>query len=1246
MNGGENMNQNNQNEMQIIDSSSNDFSQSNRYPRYPLAKESNYKDWLASCDESNLDTLSATSDVKDTVSKVLGIVNQILGFLGLGFIGTGLGVLGDLFNSFWPSNNNAVWEAFLRSVEELINRRVGEVERFRIEAQFTGLKNVMSNYNGALRDWNGNRTNTALQSEVRSRFDNADDAFAARMPEFRIQGFEIQSLAIYAQAATLHLLLLRDGVVNGRLWGFAPETVERLYDKLVCLSGAYADHCTFFYRQGLEELRGRGNWNAFNTYRRNMTIQVLDIISLFSNYDPRIYEINTNTQLTREIYTEPLANPGWLNSHSNPTQFQQIENDLIRSPSVFSNLQTLIMDAGFAFFQAGIARQTVLRTRTTSINMNRTAVIITPWQGAPHPNVSHELHVTLLDRNVFNINSVVGREISSQTGNFFGVQQAIFHFVWAGGNAATTTQFNLPPISGHSTSITSNIPGTNSTTPTGSDYTHRLSSLTSTSVGTWQRDRTNIMAYGWTHVSAERTNRIIPNRITQIPAVKGSLISDNPPNTLRTRVESGPGHTGGGLVVMGGGTSLLQMRITSSARQRYAMRLRYLALDPAAVEVRIPELGVHVKFQMPQTATTLPAPLPYSHLRYVDIPLRFETPNGENTWTFELRTTNAAVTIDRVEFIPVNATALEYEGKRHLEKAKKAVGDLFINNGKEALKVDTTDYDVDQAANLVECVPEELYTKEKMILLDEVKHAKRFSQSRNLIQNGDFEFATDGWMTSSNVIVQADNTVFKGNYLKMPGARETEAGTTTFPTYVFQKIDESRLKPYTRYKVRGFVGSSHDVRLILERYGKEVDALLNVRNDLSLDTVAPSCIEANQPYPIIHDGCLTNVIDTNSYEEAQSGHANFKKEHGMCHQSHQFDFHIDTGEVHINKNPGIWVLFKISSPEGHATLDNIELIEEGPLVGESLALVKKREKKWKHEMETRWLQTKEVYEKAKGAIDALFTDAQDQALKFDINISHIISAEHLVQSMPYVYNKWISDVPGMNYDIYIELERRITQAYSLYERRNIIKNGDFNHDLNHWHATPHAKIQLIDGTAVLVLPNWSSNVSQNLCVEQNRGYVLRVTVKKEGPGKGYVTISDCNGNQETLTFTSCDNYVSNEITNDQSEYHFSQEMNEQRSYNPTETINEQLDYRLGQVRNEQRCYTRNAITNDQSEYHFSQEMNEQRSYNPNESIHEQRNYVTRTIDFFPDTDQVRIDIGETEGIFKVESIELICMKSQ
>ncbi|MED3019983.1 hypothetical protein P4378_34100, partial [Bacillus thuringiensis] len=42
--------------------------------------------------------------------------------------------------------------------------------------------------------------------------------------------------------------------------------------------------------------------------------------------------------------------------------------------------------------------------------------------------------------------------------------------------------------------------------------------------------------------------------------------------------------------------------------------------------------------------------------------------------------------------------------------------------------------------------------------------------------------------------------------------------------------------------------------------------------------------------------------------------------------------------------------------------------------------------------------------------------------------------------------------------------------------------------------------------------------------------------------------------------------------------------------------------------------------------------------------YEQIEYTTKTIELFPDTDQVRVDISETEGMFKVESVELICLE--
>ncbi|MGF9923970.1 pesticidial crystal protein, partial [Bacillus toyonensis] len=486
---------------------------------------------------------------------------------------------------------------------------------------------------------------------------------------------------------------------------------------------------------------------------------------------------------------------------------------------------------------------------------------------------------------------------------------------------------------------------------------------------------------------------------------------------------------------------------------------------------------------------------------------------------------------------------------------------MFTSGAKNRLKIETTDHEIDQAAISIKAMLEEEHSQEKMMLWDEVKHAKYLSHSRNLLQNGDFEDLFNGWTTSNNMSIQNDNSTFKGQYLNMPGARDIYG--TIFPTYVYQKIEESKLKSYTRYRVRGFVGSSKDLKLMVTRYGKEIDASMDVPNDLAYMQPNPSCGDyrcdsssqsmMNQGYPTPYtDGYASDMYACPS---------NLGKKHVKCHDRHPFDFHIDTGEVDINTNLGILVLFKISNPDGYATLGNLEVIEEGPLTGEALAHVKQKEKKWNQHMEKKRWETQQAYDPAKQAVNALFTNAQGDELHYHITLDHIQNADQLVQSIPYVHHAWLPDAPGMNYDVYQGLNARIMQAYNLYDARNVITNGDFTQGLMGWHATGKAAVQQMDGASVLVLSNWSAGVSQNLHAQDHHGYVLRVIAKKEGPGKGYVTMMDCNGNQETLKFTSCE-----------------------------------------------------------------------------------EGYMTKTVEVFPESDRVRIEIGETEGTFYIDSIELLCMQ--
>ncbi|WP_373365589.1 insecticidal delta-endotoxin [Bacillus thuringiensis] len=67
-------------------------------------------------------------------------------------------------------------------------------------------------------------------------------------------------------------------------------------------------------------------------------LTTLDIVSVFQNYDSRLYPIRTSSQLTREIYSNLLlANPSGVGSFSN-VDFDSI---LIRQPHLMDFMRVL-----------------------------------------------------------------------------------------------------------------------------------------------------------------------------------------------------------------------------------------------------------------------------------------------------------------------------------------------------------------------------------------------------------------------------------------------------------------------------------------------------------------------------------------------------------------------------------------------------------------------------------------------------------------------------------------------------------------------------------------------------------------------------------------------------------------------------------------------------------------------------------------------------------------------------------------
>ncbi|OOR06657.1 hypothetical protein BW897_30760 [Bacillus cereus] len=1253
------MNQNyNNNGYEIINGS-------HRYDtqRYPFAEapnsalqNMNYQDMMNPCLGRSY-TVEQQTTVQGAVSTAIDIVSTLLdkSIPGVGEAG---GVINSIFGLLWPSNNQDVWESFMTAVETMIEKEIADYARAEAIAELAGLQNVLEEYEDVLALYNAD---PSLGERLKALVVSIDLLFEQSMPSFAKPGFEVALLAAYAHAANLHLSLLKDIVMFGAEWGFETIEIDDFYNNgIIANTKDYTDHCLNTYNIGLQESLDLTadptdyikypyldnypsygdddenyaavlDWNLFNDYRRNMTLMVLDVVALWPTYNPRVYFRPVITQLSREVYSTAYGTVGsqWGDSGSSTwKQPDVIETAFVRPPHLVTwlkDLQISLLNSPSIFLVdqfAGVVN-TLSYTGSTST-----------WEAGIPPIRSGFSNVQVPSSNIGGLR--IGTGISTCALNFLNSSGASIRAV----GYCQHESVSQDNITVHDAGMS--IPS--STEPS----THRLSYVNALTdyfgdygSGDWGLSS---WGFGWTHHSLTPDNTLVPNYYNLIPAVKAYSLEGI------ARVIKGPGHTGGDLVELKL-SGILKIKIPSTEDHVYNSRIRFAASSPTTIRYTSTSQGTSFTSEL-----TLPMTDPGHSLTYSAFAMGPYMGGIDSTASFDVTIEHVAgdsLYIDKIIFDYITYTpSAEYEADQHVEKAWKAVNALFTNDAKHALQMNITGYDVDQAVQKVEDIPDDMFQKDKMMLLNLVKHAKRLSQARNLLQHGDFEspywLGENGWKANNNVTVISDVRDLKGRYLNMPGANVIDQKVV--PTFVYQKVDESKLKPYTRYLVRGFVRNSKELELFVRRYGQEVHANFPL-------SLMDTC---NQPSDMTNGYNVRNVRNTTMSQKGscnpyRSGYTANGSEmmvpptNGRPEEKRHFVFHIDVGEIDPRANLGIDVGFKISSPTGMAQLSNLEIIEAKPLTGEALARVKKREQKWKRELEQKCAQSETFVTAASKATDSLFTDARKNRLKATTTMQNIVNAEVKVKAIPYVYDAVFEDVPGMNIDIFRQLQSHILRAFSLYRGRNLIQNGDFSSGLTTWNATTGANVQERDGRPhVLVISNWGANVSQDVGVQPNRGYVLRVTARKEGTGKGYVTMSDCTEeNTETVTFTS-----NEEVTIPRPP------VRPRRSVGPSICDKPRYTESFGIVPDDTNtmnvpqesygtescsCGCNNKIHNQSGTYQAQSYRSEPSMPRMNGSS---SNYITKTIEIFPETNRVRIEIGETEGNFLVESVELVCMEEE
>jgi len=567
---------------------------------------------------------------------------------------SGRGFLQTIKEVLWPpAAEQRKWEEFIILVEELITQKIADYAKNDAIAKLKGLQNSLELYLEAFQDWKDNPTNTENQMRLRNQFNITNNLFEYSIYEFAKSGYEVILLPLYAQAANLHLTLLRDVSKYGSQWGMNVVETDDHYNRLKYRIEYYTNHCFYYYKYGLTqakklhaptgdwnkypwlkhvvgsvtEFQATEDWNLFNDFRRVMILTVLDLVALWPNFDPNHYYHPTSTPLTREVYTNIFGRGG--------KTVDEVEQNIVRPPDLVRELNEITFFRGIthpsedyltpvgsrmsSFKVGGVNRETVVSSlKGKQTNRSNT------WDVRYSADNWLDKVSVLRLYEIYSINSEYNGTVGN--GDDFGT-------VWS--NPAGFPEHKLsymsavyqPPMNG---------------------LQLRLGAMTGLSFAARK-----ILDYENTIRSFDMIDGKAIRQITQIPATKAYRLGDN------ATVTSGAYFNGGDLVKLSSNTSMqLYMRITngdSRLGRIYSIRVRYACSEDSTLVISkyVARDNTYYETETRSVDRTVsssdPINMSYSSFKFLHA---FEMPANEAEFEIHLKCSKGTIFIDRIEFVP------------------------------------------------------------------------------------------------------------------------------------------------------------------------------------------------------------------------------------------------------------------------------------------------------------------------------------------------------------------------------------------------------------------------------------------------------------------------------------------------------------------------------------------------------------------------------------------------------------------
>nr|AAU29411.1 Cry3Aa protein [Bacillus thuringiensis] len=648
--GGRKMNPNNRSEHDTIKTTENNEVPTN-HVQYPLAEtpnptleDLNYKEFLRMTADNNTEALDS-STTKDVIQKGISVVGDLLGVVGFPFGGALVSFYTNFLNTIWPSEDP--WKAFMEQVEALMDQKIADYAKNKALAELQGLQNNVEDYVSALSSWQKNPVssrNPHSQGRIRELFSQAESHFRNSMPSFAISGYEVLFLTTYAQAANIHLFLLKDAQIYGEEWGYEKEDIAEFYKRQLKLTQEYTDHCVKWYNVGLDKLRGSSyeSWVNFNRYRREMTLTVLDLIALFPLYDVRLYPKEVKTELTRDVLTDPIVGVNNLRGYG--TTFSNIEN-YIRKPHLFDYLHRIQFHTRFrpGYYGNDSFNYWSGNYVSTRPSIGSNDIITSPFYGnkSSEPVQNLEFNGEKVYRAVANTNLAVW-----PSAVYSGVTKVEFsQYNDQTDEASTQTYDSKRNVGAVSWDSIDQLPPETTDEPPEKGYSHQLNYVMCFLM---QGSRGTIPVLTWTHKSVDFFNMIDSKKITQLPLVKAYKLQSG------ASVVAGPRFTGGDIIqcTENGSAATIYVTPDVSYSQKHRARIHYASTSQITFTLSLDGAPFN-QYYFDKTINKGDT-LTYNSFNLASFSTPFEL-SGNN---LQIGVTGLSagdkVYIDKIEFIPVN----------------------------------------------------------------------------------------------------------------------------------------------------------------------------------------------------------------------------------------------------------------------------------------------------------------------------------------------------------------------------------------------------------------------------------------------------------------------------------------------------------------------------------------------------------------------------------------------------------------